>query len=728
MVDITIEQLKAHFGSTSLITRIKKINPKTREGLLEAYQVDKGELWLYPDGHPVDDILYTFNGETECKKDDWVLVNHYDFVDGPASSGNYPRLKALHAQLLVEVESLHDLLQKSDVPPHRQLSIAIQDVQVVRDKVFILQERLKKERNKIEQDLSKEKEELDSKAVEIENRRQDLEKEQQDLKKERFAFVTERDAYYNYRDTLQKADTILEERLQFYGLTAETAKTGQIQLSDELTMLLLEQKSVYDRVKQTIQHEYDQWQSTLQAQEREIAAREAQLTEHQARLLTQEQAITEREKELAGWKQEVKELQASILAVSKPKIELITTTPIYSFATEEAVVSHIKTYIQACGFYYPERLLENFYTCLKTDYLVILSGISGTGKSKLPQHFAAAIGAEFEIIPVRPHWNDDRDLLGFFNARTKRYHSTRFIEFLLRANEDPSRLYIACLDEMNLAPVEYYFAQLLSVLEHKHAPKLKPPDEALTPIEVSHLKQKAFIKLSRLQSEQSHMKGFAFEAVEHEKSLWRQVITDLEKYQEVPIPPNVRFVGTVNIDHTTHGFSDKVLDRANVIQFEHADLRVKLEPTVVEAKGLTYQQFADYRKDKDLSPEQATRLQSYMGQVREINDILAPSGINIGFRIRNKVEEYMRYVMQSSYFDRAGAAFDFQIKQRILPKIRGMKSRELEQALEELKNLCRAGGYSYSYEKLAGQQRNGREYGGMIQQLENKGYVNYWEI
>lgn len=731
-MDITIEQLKAHFGSSSLIARIKKINPKTREGTLEAYQVDNGKPWLYPDGHPVDNIIYTFNGENEYKKDNWVLINNYDFVDEYVTSDSPLRLKALKIRSLVEIEAVRNRLQENGVPPDRQLSTAIHNVQLVGEKLLILQDHLDNERDKIKKQFAKEEGRLRNWASEIEASHQEVEQARQTLQKERLTFLAEREEYYNQRDALQKADACLKTRLQSYGLTPETVETGQVQLSDDLIKLLLAQSSVYERLRQEkiveladIEHEYEQWKAALEAQNRENMAMAGELTEQQRLVLAKEQAVEERTNKLIRWEQNIKELQEILLPVKKPKTKPVAI-PIHPFSGEEAVVSHIKNYIQAKGFYYAEWLLENFYTCLKTDYLVILSGISGTGKSKLPQLFAEAIGAEFELIPVRPNWNDDRDLLGLFSARAKRYQSTRFIEFLLRANEDLDRLYIVCLDEMNLAPVEYYFAQLLSVLE-SDTPQLKPPDESLTEMEVSRFEEEALIALGRLQEGKVELEGVALDAAEREMRLWEQALTEMEKYQQIPIPPNVRFVGTVNIDHTTHSFSDKVLDRANVIQFERVDLGAKLEVAQVAAKGLSYSQFADYCTLKNLSPAKVRNLQTFVEQVRQINGILEPSGMNIGFRIFKEIERYMHYIMQSSYFEQPEVAFDFQIKQRILPKLRGMESKELKQALDELATLFKEK-YTMSYEKIAGRQRNGKEYGGLLQQLGGKGYINYWEV
>ena len=137
----------------------------------------------------------------------------------------------------------------------------------------------------------------------------------------------------------------------------------------------------------------------------------------------------------------------------------------YDFDDERALIEHIEEYIEGYAFFYDDWVVQNFYTCLKSNYMTILAGMSGVGKSKLPWLVASAIGARFYLIPVRPNWHDDRDLLGFFNFRDNRYESTRFLDCLVAAQDEPDRLHIICLDEMNLAPVEHYFANFLSIME-----------------------------------------------------------------------------------------------------------------------------------------------------------------------------------------------------------------------------------------------------------------------
>ena len=412
-------------------------------------------------------------------------------------------------------------------------------------------------------------------------------------------------------------------------------------------------------------------------------------------------------------------------AQSKHKI------PTHNFKDEKALVEHIKKYIASHGFYYEDGVIENFYTSLKAGYLVILSGISGVGKSKLPQLFAESIDAGYKMIPVRPDWNDDRDLLGFFNISTKQYQTTRFIEFLIKANKNRDRLYIACLDEMNLAPVEYYFAQLLSQMENEE-PRLNPPDEMFTKELLKQVEGEITLEKMRLLKDLEVEKDDDFrDIVEERISQLEENYKRLLQYEDIRIPDNVKFVGTVNMDHTTHGFSDKVLDRANVIQFEYVDIGKKMPPKNkgVKEKGLNFTQFEKFcAPDKRAQNTVNKKLSVYKKELTTINKILSEANINIGFRVAKAIEKYLYLALQGKYNKDERKVFDSQIKQRVLPKIQGMKSDELTSALDELKNFFENNRFVSSLEKIAGKEQDGTRNGGMIRQLERKGYVNYWEL
>jgi hypothetical protein len=185
----------------------------------------------------------------------------------------------------------------------------------------------------------------------------------------------------------------------------------------------------------------------------------------------------------------------------------------------------IKQRVEAQKIRLETRTLRRYHLALKTRGFVILSGISGTGKTWLSSVYATAVGAEYLLVPVAPNWNTNEDLLGYFNPITERYHDTPFSRFLRRAADEYARAsasgraprpYHLVLDEMNLARVEYYFAKFLSAME------------------------------VRARREDARL--------------------ELAPGEMISLPPNLYFVGTVNIDETTHGFADKVYDRAQLIE------------------------------------------------------------------------------------------------------------------------------------------------------------------
>lgn len=200
---------------------------------------------------------------------------------------------------------------------------------------------------------------------------------------------------------------------------------------------------------------------------------------------------------------------------------------------EKLFIEVLTNNAQKEGLLYDKNDLINFHIALKSSGLVILSGMSGTGKSKLINLYAKTLGLNnrFRMIPVSPAWTDDSDLLGYLDYKNMIYRpaDTDLVNFLLKAQDDPENLYIVCFDEMNLARVEHYFSQFISVLENSD-------DER-------------YIQL-------------------YNSNLENRVYNSNTYPSKILVRKNVIFVGTVNVDESTFHFSDKVLDRANVIKLK----------------------------------------------------------------------------------------------------------------------------------------------------------------
>ena len=148
-------------------------------------------------------------------------------------------------------------------------------------------------------------------------------------------------------------------------------------------------------------------------------------------------------------------LGVGIIELTRTEFDAIVSQMGGILLKENELLDHIKRYVSAKGYYFDDETLYNYHICLKTRPFVILAGLSGTGKSKLSQLYAEAIGCNVQNkrylrLAVRPSWNDDRFLLGYLNSITGEYVTEPAIDFIMRAEEDRDHLYFFCLDEMNL--------------------------------------------------------------------------------------------------------------------------------------------------------------------------------------------------------------------------------------------------------------------------------------
>lgn len=289
------------------------------------------------------------------------------------------------------------------------------------------------------------------------------------------------------------------------------------------------------------------------------------------------------------------------------------------------------------GLLYAKNDLINFHIAVKSSRLVILSGMSGTGKSKLITIYAKTLGLNdrFRMIPVSPAWTDDSDLLGYLDYKNMIYRpaDTDLVNFLLKAQDDPEKLYMVCFDEMNLARVEHYFSQFISVLENND-------DER-------------FIQL-------------------YNSNLENRVYNSNVYPSKVLVRKNVIFVGTVNIDESTFHFSDKVLDRANVIKLNMCSFNELAEVKkniISEDKDEIDFNTNDFFETNNTF---FTMTDDELSFLDELNYCLKENNprMGIGYRVISQINQYLSAIPQDIGYDRQ-EAFDNLIVQRILTKLRG---------------------------------------------------------
>jgi len=381
--------------------------------------------------------------------------------------------------------------------------------------------------------------------------------------------------------------------------------------------------------------------------------------------------------------------------------------------TTKEKLSQIKNYIKAQGYTYPDNLIENFYLSLKTKPFVLLAGISGTGKTKLVELFARAIGCtsdndRFKLISVKPDWNDSADLLGYSNIRGD-FQPGPIIETIKKASDDPDNPYLVCLDEMNLARVEYYFSDFLSKMETRHFAGDR-------------------IKTDRLLSEND------FDQNDSNDSK--------TKYSNLHIPDNLYLVGTVNMDETTHPFSKKVLDRANTIEFNQIDLTAFLEEDYSHAaQGFKVNNKflkTNYLNLKDLLPDKKDEVKRITEELERLNQILKKANLQVGYRIRDEINFYIVEALDKELLD-YNTAFDKEILQKVLPRIQG-SSAIIKEILIELFEFF-AGkdfstenyniaddmwGYYEEYKDQIKYPESAEKIAYMLRRFEEDGFTSYW--
>ena len=287
------------------------------------------------------------------------------------------------------------------------------------------------------------------------------------------------------------------------------------------------------------------------------------------------------------------------------------------------------------GFLYDKDDLINFHISLKSSRLTILAGMSGTGKSGLVRLYGRALGlpeSRVRFLAVRPSWMDDGDILGYVDMKNMVYRSadTGLAELLIDAAAHPDEMFLICFDEMNLARAEHYFAQFISVLEKEENPVIRLYNPSLR---------------AKLYN------GDAYPA-------------------EIPIGRNVLFTGTVNVDESTYHFSDKILDRANVITLHQGrfhdllSLGKKEKTEWPEMPASLFESFCVH-EGLGLKEEELDLLDA-------LNDAFHKSGMQcgIGFRIARQMGCYLENIPDGLSFTRSDG-LDAQVVQRIFTKLRG---------------------------------------------------------
>jgi len=432
----------------------------------------------------------------------------------------------------------------------------------------------------------------------------------------------------------------------------------------DLILFLLKEKSPRTRAElmAALQELYPRWTSQFAPSSLLAWAQALQMTEPDQ---DQNYGLTDAGRE---WAEQIKEKPTPIKVetTGTDKVDVVDVPETPTDFVAPSLEDILKTF-DSFPYVFSRETVARLHVALHMHpykHFVLLSGLSGTGKTRLAKLYAHGyhrVGLEdknefYLCVPVQPDWTDPSGLLGYVNPLQEKvsYVGTRFLEFLISAVARPKVPHFLCLDEMNLARVEYYFAPFLSAMES------------------------------------------ADDIVIHQNS---EPVDTIEP--RVPWPRNLYVIGTVNMDETTYAFSDKVLDRAFTLEFWEVDLE-------------------DFRKRfVQANPEYPSGLLDFaMAALTAVKDVLEPARQHFGYRTAEEVLAFLgtNHEQNVAVLDQT-AALDHALLMKVLPKIRGQDSPEFRHCLTKLHSHLSGNACSASAGKVASMKR----------ELELTGTTRFWK-
>ena len=372
----------------------------------------------------------------------------------------------------------------------------------------------------------------------------------------------------------------------------------------------------------------------------------------------------------------------------------------------------------------------DFLSALRSKPFMILAGISGTGKSRIVREFAymtcpkelqdkdGTTPGNYCMIEVKPNWHDSTELLGYYSAMNHEYMFTKFDRFVVKAWLNKDVPFFVCLDEMNLAPVEQYFAEFLSVLETRSR------DQEGNIASGALIESQYFDDSSKMAQELGLDKATDQWAIKVREHIVKDGLT---------LPPNLMIIGTVNMDDTTYQFSRKVIDRAMTIEMNGGELKNMFG----NSKNLQYRadpiglsafkaRYLNADEVIDVHTDFANRIKEVLPQkIEDLNKILEYTPFQVSYRVLNELVIYTGVLLDEAkikaeeidFEQIAAKAFDQITLMKILPRIEGdedMFIRGGQNVLDHLQSLFAS--ESASHKKLTE----------MKERLDRTGFTRFW--
>ena len=355
--------------------------------------------------------------------------------------------------------------------------------------------------------------------------------------------------------------------------------------------------------------------------------------------------------------------------------------------------------------------LQPYITAVDTKPFLLLAGISGTGKSRIVRELAfkscpaylqdkdGTTPGNYCMIEVKPNWHDSTELLGYYSNMNKSYQFKKFVKFLVKAKMFPKVPFFECLDEMNLAPVEHYFAEILSIMETRKHPQKEGSDE----VDMNVIKTGAIVDPQNFRefAGLTDKNGNTYKMLKTDRDIYMKlhgIDTESDIDDEVgkrtdltteglTLPDNVIIIGTVNMDDTTHQFSRKVIDRAMTIEMNGG----KLSNMFGGSKDLEYlpqeeqekwqnsfrQLYVNADEVLEAHPDEAEDIVKKVPEKLEnINKALKGTPFEVSYRVLNELTIMVGVLLDSkkegeNIDDIINQALDHILLMKILPRIEG---------------------------------------------------------
>ena len=359
-------------------------------------------------------------------------------------------------------------------------------------------------------------------------------------------------------------------------------------------------------------------------------------------------------------------------------------------------------------------------TALRTKPFVLLAGISGTGKSRIVRELAKACWKQgdaefgknhpknFRMVQVKPNWHDSSELIGYVSRiNGEKYVVGPFLRFMAEAINDDKTPYFLCLDEMNLAPVEQYFAEYLSVIESR---KLNADGQITTDPIIDFEHTEAY-------------KSLIDQLFPNDDNLRNEYLKE-NGGKRLTIPQNLFVVGTVNMDETTFSFSRKVLDRAMTIEMNEVDLHGGLDANAANELGHIENLIPTSVEGKDVYAQNQDLCDKVLDYLAQVNEALDKTPFKIAYRTRN---EFLVYAVNRGA-ENLTAALDEMTAMKILSRIEGDSDRT-KKPLEALQNIVNSRIVAAIPEPEEGKPRAKSVSAEKIKEMQDKlttGYTSFW--